>query len=317
MALKENSSYWNLSLKNPEPTIDDYYVYDDVIINDKNLIKKIERLRELIIAYCVVSEGKSEGAEKILDEMLEIINSVDNIQYTEFMAFWKVFDMSHSVFTKLVNKKAALKELLKRYCQKRRKLYDNLGYTNVIVQALYDSGASRKKGVSGIEKLKSMIEKIFGDIAHAKSLKDFEKLKIAYFLPDKGNKILFKDFRKKYKVSYKFGRQHQSKEPDMVLKCANQILIIEAKHIKESGGAQDKQIVETIEFIKFSEPLSKIHYVSFLDGIYFNSFMGLLQNDNKTTRQKKDIETFLKSNKKNFFVNTAGIKAMLDDMKNI
>ncbi len=100
----------------------------------------------------------------------------------------------------------------------------------------------------------------------------------------------------------------------MVLKIGNNIFIIEAKHIKESGGAQDKQITELINFIKYQENIKNptIHYVSFLDGIYFNKFIkeinGNTNNNkckkNKIQSQMNDIISHLKNNKSNFFVNT-------------
>ena len=90
-------------------------------------------------------EKDEKSASKILDEIHGIIISRDKIQYTEFIAFWKALDMSYSVFKKLPNQKFILEGLLQKYRERRRKLYDRLGYSNVTVQALYDCGASRKK----------------------------------------------------------------------------------------------------------------------------------------------------------------------------
>jgi len=136
---------------------------------------------------------------------------------------------------------------------------------------------------------------------------------VGYFLPDKGDKSLFTNFCKELKVKYKFGTEHQGKEPDIVLKINDHFFIIEAKHIKESGGAQDKQIVEIIEFIKYSETNRKIHYLSFVDGVYFNNFVWN-DKDSKISRQRKDIEEYLKTNKNNFFVNTLGFITLLNDL---
>ncbi len=147
MGLKKNKHYWDISLENLEPVVDDYYVLEEVIVSDQELVRKIERLRELIISYCVIIENDEKLADKILNEIYGIIVSTDKIQYTEFIAFWKVLDMSYSIFKELPNKRDILKELLQKYCERRRKLYDQLGYSNVVVQALYDSGASRKKGI--------------------------------------------------------------------------------------------------------------------------------------------------------------------------
>jgi len=268
----------------------------------------------LIIRYCV-DEKDENTTSRILDEIYNIIISTEKIQYTEFVAFWKSLDMSYSIFKKLPNSKDILAELLQKCCEKRQKLYDKLGYSNVIVQALYDSGISRKKGTSGIRRLISLIKEKFGEVPHVKDICILLNSSIAYFLPDKGDKVLFKEFCKKFDIQYKFGTDHQGKVPDMVFKINDHFFIIEAKHIKESGGAQNKQIRETIEFIKYSENLDNIHYLSFMDGIYFNNFIYVKEsNETKVDKQRKDIEDALNKNKNNFFVNTAGILALFRDL---
>jgi len=319
MVIKKNIYYWKKSLEIPEPVGDPFYSSDEIIVADAELIKKVERLRELIISYCVLSEkGNIKGTSEILNEIYDIIISIDKIQYTEFIAFWKTLDISYSVFEKLPNKKNVLKGLLKKYCERRRKLYDKLGYSNITVQALYDTGSSRKKGVSGIDKIIYVIQdKLKKNIMHAKDISTLMRSPNAYFLPDKGDKDLFSIFCKKMGIRYLFSKDHQGKQPDIVLKMNDEFFIIEAKHINEAGGAQDKQIIELIEFIRYSEKLDKVHYVSFIDGVYFNNFIWLGDNrKTKISEQKKDIEKYLKNNPKNFFVNTNGLLSLLKNLKN-
>jgi hypothetical protein len=92
--------------------------------------------------------------------------------------------------------------------------------------------------------------------------------------------------------------------------------LIEAKHIKEGGGAQDKQVAEVIEFIKYSEENEKIHYIAFMDGVYFNKFIGAIKST-KVDRQKKDIGTNLSTKKGNFFINTHGLIELFKDISNV
>jgi hypothetical protein len=317
MAIKENIYYWKKSLESPEQAADPFYSFDKLIVTDSELIKKVERLRELIISYCILSEKNVDAASEILNEIYDLIVSTDKIQYTEFVAFWKTLDISYSVFKKLLNKKAILKELLQKYCERRRELYDKMGYTNITVQALYDVGSSRKKGVSGIDKIIDMIQKNMRNVPHAKDINTLMEFSTAYFSPDKGDKHLFRLFCKKIGIKYSFGKDHQDKEPDIVLKINDKFFIIEAKHIKESGGAQDKQIVELIEFIRYSEELENVHYVSFMDGVYFNNFSWAKEGDEtKVNKQKKAIEEHLTNNPKNFFVNTSGLLSLFEDLKN-
>ena len=124
----------------------------------------------------MISDKNKETANKIIDEIHEIITSIDKIQYTEFVAFWKALDMSFSIFKKLPNQKAILTELLKKYCLRRRKLYDKLGYSNITVQALYDSGASRKKRIAGITKVLDLADKIL-NFKKDEHLKQSKKLR--------------------------------------------------------------------------------------------------------------------------------------------
>ncbi len=317
MALKRNLEYWEISLKNPEPVVDKYYISDEIILDDEKLIQSIKRLRDLVTAYCVLLEKDEKSAEKIIDEIYKIISDTEKIQYTEFVAFWKTLDLSFSVFKKLQNQKMILAELLKEYCFRRKRLYDNLGYSNITVQALYDSGASRKKGTSGVIKVIDLATENFNlekRSHHFMTIEDIRTQKVGYFFPDSADEKLFKNFCKNFNIKYKFGDEHQGKLPDVVLKVKNHFFIIEAKHIKESGGAQDKQIDEIIKFIKYSENSTSIHYLSFLDGIYFNNFISAPKNS-KVNKQKQEIERHLKNNPNNFFVNTSGIIHLFEDLK--
>jgi Holliday junction resolvase len=324
--LRDNFYYWNESLKYKENIFDDSYFINQIIVNDEELISKVEKLRELIVTYCVLKEeqGDTEAVlQKIFNNILNLIESTEQIQYTEFVAFWKTLDISYSTFKDYSNeeKKDILKSILELYCENRRKIYDRLGYTNTTVQALYDAGASRKKGKLGIKKIETLLENILNisntEYLKVENLKDFEGKKICYLLPDsnKSDKEIFDDFIKRKHLDYRFGREHQNKYPDIVIKICEHYFIIEAKHTKESGRAQDKQIVEIIEFIKYSENVDNIHYVSFLDGIYFNKFISLKDKDNKNKvlSQIRDIENALKYNKNNFFINTYGLKLLIED----
>ncbi|WP_025209387.1 hypothetical protein [Hippea sp. KM1] len=319
MALKENVYYWKESLKHPEPVFDNYYVFDQVVVFEKDLIQKVNRLRELIISYCVVIEKDKNSALEILKEIHKIIVSVDKIQYMEFIAFWKTLDMSYSIFKKLPNQEFVLGDLIYEYCKRRRRLYDGLGYSNMVIQALYDNGTSRKKRTSAIEKIKGMVVDIFGEVFKADTVDDIDRLELAYILPDSGDKELFLNFLYRFNLKFSYGKRNQNKIPDFLLKCKGRILIIEAKHIKEPGGEQNKSIGELIDFIHQKEDKNNIHYVGFVDGIYFNLLIDPStskgKTKNKIQQQKNDIESSLSMYKNNFFVNTAGLNSLFMDLK--
>ncbi len=316
MGLKRNLEYWKISLENPEPLIDDYYnIFNKVIVKDEELIRNVKRLRELIERYCTAQENR-EDVKGLLDEIQQILKSTDKIQYTEFVAFWKVLDISFSEFKKLPNQnqKYILSKLLKEYCLHRIKLYEELGYSNITTQALYDSGASRKKGEAGIVKVLHLAREVLNLNDKLNAIDTIEISQKGYFLPNE-NKEFFSEFCKTFNIIYEFGRKHQGKKPDIILKVNNHFFIIEAKHIKETGGGQDKQIYEIIEFIKYSENSNFIHYLSFMDGTYFNKFIRAnFKSKSKINKQKRDIERYLKNNPNNFFVNTAGLKEIFKDL---
>lgn len=315
MPLKDNLHYWQTSLDNLELAHDDYYVFDEIIVDDKNLILNVNKLRDLIISYCVLLEKDEESAlNKIFNEIFSLITTIDKIQYHEFVAFWKVLDISYSLFCKLPDKAIILRNILYSYCQRRRKLYDQMGYSNVTVQALYDIGASRKKGVAGNIKLIDLIKGKFKIAVHATRLSDLDNYQIAYFEPDRKEKRLFLRLCEKYNLTYEFGQSHQGKIFDIFLKLYDYIFLIEAKHMKEGGGAQDKQLVEVIDFIGYTEDRPNVHYLTFMDGVYFNRYAGDTDPKNKTGKQKQAILENLNRFKSNFFVNTIGFKSILNDL---
>lgn len=208
-----------------------------------------------------------------------------------------------------------LHKILEEYCEKRRKLYDELGYSNIVVQALYDSGVSRKKGKAGIEKITNLILQKLKNSQIFRTIDELRSQILGYFLPDK-NKVLFEEFIENYNIEYRFSQTYQGKLPDVVLKVVDQFFIIEAKHINETGGAQDKQIAELISFVNQREPSQNIHYVAFLDGLYFSCFINPPKGS-KVSQQKEDIENCLKRNHSNFFVNTAGFVNLLQDLNEV
>jgi len=121
-------------------------------------------------------------------------------------------------------------------------------------------------------------------------------------------------------VDYEFLSGRKNKAPDFVVNIKQDIYIIEHKHVKEGGGGQDKQIDELIEFVSKKPSKPHVHFVSYLDGYYFNiliryklaesSFRG--NKLPKPLEQLKSIRTYLKDNKENYFINTAGFKELLN-----
>jgi len=311
MTLKENIYYWDLSLKNEEPIEDEHYIFDEVIINEPNFIKKVKRLREIIIKYC--SSINPEEKEKLFDDVYTIITETENIQHHEFIAFWKVLGTTYSAFESFTQdtKRKRLRELLNKYCDKRMKLYDTMNYSNITIQALYDKGASRRTGTASNKKIIEILDSNFENIYEAKSLDEFENNDISYFrLDTKTGKGVLDDFIEKHKI----GKSMSEKSFNIAIKIVNQTFLIKSKHMKETGGTQNSKTIELINFIEFSEESGNIHYVTFIDGMFFNRFGNKLIAG-KAKSQKNLIEKTLNKNKNNFFVNTKGLELIFKDLK--
>jgi RNAse (barnase) inhibitor barstar len=183
----------------------------------------------------------------------------------------------------------------------------------VIQQALYDSVVSRKQGTAGIQKLRQIIEQVEQElqvkIQKAATVNELTKLEYGFYpiSPE-----AFEELREEFGITYEFGQEKQAKIPDLVIKIKDRLLILEAKHIKESGSAQNNQIDELIKFISQKEK-ELISYVAFLDGRYFNKFRDTSPAD-KVRRQREEIENALQDYPNNYFVNTAGLRKLLEDL---
>ncbi len=339
-----NIDYWRYSLDNPEPEDleEEPYIHDEYIVDNPNYLTQVNYLRDLLTTYCTLSrfierepsftheelgvsaatadtpsENPRDIYQLVLKEIDQLLITVENIQHTEFVAYFKCFGISHSDYRREKNMQqrlTLLRKILQKYCEYRKERYDQLGYTHVIQQALYDSAVSRKQGTAGIRKIRQIIGQLLRDaeatIQEAKTLPEFIQSEYSFYLIS--SKKDFYELKNKIKLKYKFGQERQEKIPDLVIKIKDRLLILEAKHIKESGGAQDKQIDELIKFISQKEE-GLISYVAFLDGRYFNRFRDTLSAE-KVCKQREAIENALKDYPNNYFVNTAGLHKLLADL---
>ncbi len=138
----------------------------------------------------------------------------------------------------------------------------------------------------------------------------FIKSDKVFIFPDRGDKAFFKQLIEYYNIVFDWSKNHEDKKTDLLFKFGNKIFILEHKHMKECGGGQDKQMSEIINFISYKES-KNVHYVSFLDGVYFNLLVDGNILSGKQHNQRLGILYYLKNNKQNFFVNTSGFKELL------
>jgi len=319
-----NLKLFEFSLNNPEPIIDEFYLKNGNLIiskdakNPTDLMKRNFDLLESISAYNFAKKNKNKAIiNKAIEKILKIVKN-KNINYSEFVSFWPVIDISYSLFNKMspAEQLEIIKHVVDKYIELRHDLYSSYGYSPTTLQVGKDAKAHKESGNLGIYKVSKILDKAGYKKANEETLEKFIALgDKKYIEADKKGKKLFKSLLVSHKIKFSWSNNKEQKMPDFLIKYKNNIFIVEHKHMKEGGGGQDKQINEVISFIGFSENNPKFHYISFLDGLYFNLFANKKYlNKGKILNQLTNIKRNLKQNSQNYFVNTAGFKKLIKEL---
>ena len=317
-----NIELFEYSGQHPVPLIDPYYNKDKIIIPPtkeltNELIQANSKLIELITVFNYLNEeGRdSEDVEvmKIVEKVQCILDNVIGINFSAFSQFFMVYNSAYNSYKEYSEpkKKQFIYEMLRRYCQERHAMYSSHGYSNAILQVMCDNYSHKRNSKTTIDKIVDTIEPMgFRRLSGIKSLVDEQKF---YFLPDKGDVDIYQRMVRELSLETKALSQEQDKLPDFVLRCNDEYYIGEAKMMKGSGGGQDKQLVEIINFIRYREQNKKVHYVVYFDGEYANMLLSSERRTPKLQRQYQDIVRCLTANPGNFFVNPDGFLALLTD----
>ncbi len=309
----KNLDYFKYFETQREPQFDSYYAKSVVVIpkhkaeineltiNNAELIKQISAFSTLYINQKLRKNNKQ--IQRIVNDVIGILDSTPNVNYTAFSQFFMVYNSTYSLFKKMSveEKQDFVYKMLEKYSKERHDMYLEYGYSDIVMQVISDSYAHKRKSVASIQKILAILSP-YG-FSHVKSMKKFKECSCCYFLPDKGEKKLFDNFLKEFSIMMK-SREH-GKRPDLVLKYKHRFYIFELKTMKGKGGGQDKQMVELDTFIKYSEKNKNVHYVTVLDAEYANA-LGVAKSG-KLLSQKKAIQKALIKNPGNFFLNTYGI----------
>ena len=318
-----NIKLLNFSLNKLEPILDKFYlkkgelIISENINNPTSLMKQNFDLLENISAYSVAKKNKEKKMmDKVIDNILVLIKN-KYINYSEFVSFWAVVDISYSTFNKIGNddQKEILQNIVEKYIELRHSVYSNYGYSPTTLQASKDAKAHKESGNLGINKVSEMLNNNGFQKSNADLIDDFTSKGVKKYLEsDKKGKKLFKELLNYYGISFFWSSGKDGKMPDFLIRYKDNIFIVEHKHMKESGGGQDKQMNEIIAFIGFSEKKNNIHYVAFLDGTYFNLFSNKKYlGKGKILNQITNIKNNLEKNKQNYFVNTAGFNELMKE----
>ncbi len=296
--IPNNLLCFKISQENPEPALDDFYIFDKRNPNIQKYINNTREIKNHLITIKTLLEKKEKRVvvDRYFRSLATILNEFSVC--SEFSCFINACDNVLDFVKKDLN---LLKNISKRYF-KNRILNENV--PEEWIQAILDSNSSRKKGSRGEEKLLFILQK-----------KGFERV------------LNWDDFQKKNKCVAKFSNifslravrqqlnvrintKKQNKRLDLIIKDENKIFLLEAKHLNTSGGGQDKQLSELIEILSLQEKNDNIFYISFLDGVYSNILLADDEVRGKLSIQRGEIKKLLKKNSRSYWVNTAGIETL-------
>lgn len=311
--LKSNQHYFDISVKNVE-ALEECYMF---LSKDKNIdkyVKVINKIKELLCTIKTL-EAKNKKADEFYSDLYNIISD----KYSDKSELVCFFNACDCTFDTIKEHFDTFKKVISLYLINR-------DITDITpkewIQALIDKGASRSKSTIGEKKLERLAN-AHGFVS-VNTWDDFLNTNKAV-VRFKKNKFDIPTIKNKLHINLNF--KTQNKMLDIILKSGKNYCFIEAKHLKEGGGSQDKQIKELIEIISNKTKNNHILLGSFLDGVYSNV---LLDNINKTLfknpcalllekkrdklkQQRYDIVQNLKNHKTSFWFNTAGFDKFLQD----
>ncbi len=334
-SIKDNQKLLDYSLTHQELLADPHFSeHNPFIITESRrkineLIKAYNQLQEYIICYKNAREDEDEASQnRYVSKIIEVLKT-ENINYAEFPCFWNVLDTSYSMFSSELGdaeKKDFIRSALNLYLAKRFKAYQVHGLSPVIMQANCDAAAHKRNSSYAKLKVANILAELgYRELLPTKSAKTdwkqtvrlFSESDLVFRSVSSKNDPFFKAFVSFLKIDYVFLTGRKSKAPDFVIKKNSHFYIVEHKHVKEGGGGQDKQLDELIEFVSLDSGNEQIHYVSYLDGYYFNIMIKnrLINrsdkpNPHKSILQLNNIKLALQGNPRNYFLNSAGFKEL-------
>lgn len=300
--IQSNRHYFEISKNNQEKLFDDFYVLDDKNPELNKYIENTKEIKNILITIRMLQNKKERPAvvNKYFIELSKIMGKYSNC--SEFACFINACD---NIVDDAKKEISLLKKITEKYFAKR---VLNEIVPEEWVQAVLDTNSSRRKGKSGENKLIFILEK-----------QGFKKVfgwdnffTTDYCVIEFSKKLSLENVREKLGVKIK--TKKQNKRLDLIIKAKDKIFLCEAKHLNTSGGGQDKQISELIEILGLTEK-NGVSYISFLDGKYSNILLSSNIGVGKINTQRREIYKFLQDHPSNYWVNTAGFKSLIYDLK--
>jgi hypothetical protein len=311
-------------LAHPEPLIDPAYCTDALIISagadqaPTPIMKTASKLSQRITAYSVAS---SDGDEQVLERQVVAIEELllePDANFLEFTSFWPSLDVSYSSYSGLEysERLAFLRTALKIFVDKRHNIYLAHGYSPTTIQVRRDFESHKRRGNAAAVKISNLLESagfLKTDLLDnlLRTPKTFGLFGSGEF--QKGAVAVLED---RLGMDFAWHREHQGKIPDFILHSSDgTVLIGEAKHMKEVGGGQDKQVSELIALISQVKSGKRSGFVAYLDGIYFNSFLDAGDGKGKAGSQVRQIREALSREPRNYFLNSYGFYKLINQSK--
>lgn len=299
--IQNNLHYFKISQQNPEKILDSFYIFDEKHPQLQKYISNTKEIKNILITIRTLQK-KNEDKKVITKYFLELSKILGRFSNcSEFACFINACDS----FLDLARNDIILLEKIAQRYFKRRVL--NEAVPEEWIQAILDSNSGRKKGQCGEKKLLNILARY--DFQEVKTWKSFFKNRkcVAKF-----SKIFsIKNVRKN--LCIKLAAKKQGKKLDLIIRTNSRIFLCEAKHLNTSGGGQNKQISELIEIISLKEQNKNIFYIAFLDGNYSNILLSNKNGGDRLMTQRKEIKKYLSKNPNNFWINTAGFRALFQN----
>lgn len=321
--MKNNLEYFNLATEHKEELLDENYhkkverkiiptsydIKNNLTLSNEKVIRFIDTIQTMIhdLKYSINSDEVKEILLLIIEEL-----NTEGMNYSAFCQYFNVHNMNYSIFQNLNldDKIKVIKFIVANYINDRHQMYKSHGYSNVVLQVMCDNYSHKRKGSYGANKIADIL-KINGinDLTKM-TYKDFDQ-ECWYLLSDKNGKTLFKKFADLYGIKLTEDGRETEKYPDALIKIGHHFFIVEQKNMKENGGGQDKQASEITDFIDKVPEIDNLHYLTYVDGIYFNQFDK--NATAKTLQQYTDIISVLAKFKSNYFVNSYSFNLLITD----
>lgn len=320
--MKENINFFWNSINSKNEKLNDLKPEGTIIIKQEGNNKELEletknkELLELITTYKILKkQNNSLITNEIIEKIINIIKHTKNINFSPFCVYFQVLNYSYfSFLNDLKNNfelaKNTLEKILNLYIRNRHNLYMWNGYTSSMLQVVCDNFAVKRKSIMGINMIIDQLNEV-----KIKKIDSYEEVKLFnswYILPDKGDKNLFLKLKNDLELEIDSYSKNQNKLPDLFIKVNNEYFILESKIINNFGGSQNHSISEIINFINQKEKNDHIHYISCLDGNYFDNYKKDENSNNKQNNQVKNIIENLNKFVNNYFIKHNLFKKIID-----